>query len=121
MWPILPPYFSNSQTLQCLYYRHPLYYIFSFLLHILFSEKAGEFINIFVFISLHLTLINVRTVKLFTVNNNYTFLISFQSSCIYEELKAFAIIRLQTSKPTGALQTYHENISNNQGHILQKR
>ena len=48
-------------------------------------------------------------------------LISFQSSRINGELRAFLSLLLRTSKPTGALRTCREDITNNQGDLLQKR
>ena len=48
-------------------------------------------------------------------------LISFQSSRINGELRAFSNLLLRTSKPTGALQTCCEYITKYQGDLLQKR
>ena len=48
-------------------------------------------------------------------------LISFQSSRVNGELRAFSNLLLRTSKLTGALQTCCEDITNNQGDLLQKR
>ena len=48
-------------------------------------------------------------------------LISFQSSRINGELRAFSKLLLQTSKATEALQTCCEDKTNNQGDLLQKR
>ena len=54
-------------------------------------------------------------------HNTDSLLISFQSSRINGELRAFSNLLLRTSKPTGALQTCCEDITNNQGDLLQKR
>ena len=58
---------------------------------------------------------------LFFVERNESLLISFQSSRINGELRAFSILLLRTSKPTGGLQTSYKDITNNQGDLLQKR
>ena len=61
----------------------------------------------------------VCPVKLISLINSL--LISFQSSRINGELRAFSNLLLRTSKPYGALQTCCEDITNNQGDLFQKR